>query len=381
MVRTRKPTGEGHLPRKTRGARANNGTDRLKFTLQNAFDAYQSFIEWAPITRNTYGRRLLKVIRLLNPAWAELHEADLLEVDIIPHLDSPGNIQKVTERITSDSTVTGTAKDYMQAISSLAKKASPQGFGTLMSDEAIRYVNQIVKNKKDERHVADVHRTFTEDDHEPYANIQAAGKWYRDNGLITQHALIVSLYADNPAIVRDNYGRVKMWYSDALNRTHKVPPVDRDVDTYYDVAKGEIFITEFKNIKRGHRPYDIKIDKYTKSIIDRQLKKARDEGDMARGYRHWLIYQDTARKSDPTVAQDKLGKNNEIDRALRAATGVTFSLPKSKPIGPNVLRTSYVTWRLNRPDITRDEMHCLARDMRHSFVVQQTVYRRLNQGI
>ena len=380
MVRTRNPTGEGRLPRTTRGSRV-NGTDKLKFTIQNAFDAFQSYTDWVPNTRKQYSRRLLKVIRLLNPAWTELHEADLLDVDIIPHLNNSGNIKKVTERITSDSRVTGTAKDYMQAISSLAKKASPQGFGTLMSEESLRYVNQIVKNKKDERHVADVHRTFTEDDHEPYTNIQAAGKWYKDNKLITQHALIVSLYADNPVIVRDNYGRVKMYYGESLNRTHKVPAVNLERDTYYDVNKGEIFITEFKNIKAGHRPYDIKLDKHTKAIIDQQLKKARDEGDMRYGYRHWLIYQDTVRKSDPTVAQDKLGKNNEIDRALRAAKTVKFALPITKPIGPNVLRTSYVTWRLNRPNITRDEMHCLARDMRHSFVVQQTVYRRLNQGI
>ena len=104
-------------------------------------------------------------------------------------------------------------------------------------------------------------------------------------------------------------------------------------------------------------------------MIDRQLHAARANKDYKAGYRHWLF----TRSSDPTKAVGKLGKNAEIDKILRK-TDVRFKL--DQPIGPNILRSSYITYRVNRPGMTQDELILLARDMKHSFAVQQLIYKR-----
>ena len=237
----------------------------------------------------------------------------------------------------------------------------------------LEFVNQTITDKKGIRQVADADRVFSDKDHEPYEHIQAAAKWYRSKKIDTQRALIASIYGDNPILVRDNYGDVKMDYGNATNAKYGVPDVNRMTDSYYDVGTGHVYITKFKNVKFGHRPYDIKLSKETRGIINRQLKKARDAGDLANGYRHFLFIQ----SGDPKRSIGKLGKNSEVDKALRSAEGVKFTLPETKSIGPNVLRSSYVTWRLSRPGVTLDELMCLAHEMKHSFVVQQLVYLSL----
>jgi len=162
-----------------------------------------------------------------------------------------------------------------------------------------------------------------------------------------------------------------MDYGTELNKRHGVPEPDRTADTYYDVFSGRLYITAYKNAKhKGHRPYDIQLSDKTRNIIDRQLIR---EKRRKMGYRHYLIHA----IGNPNKPMGKLGGSTQVlDKALRGAKGVQFKT--AGVIGANHMRSSYVTFRLSQPGITLDEMLLLARDMRHSFAVQQLVYQRLN---
>ena len=292
-------------------------------------------------------------------------------VDLIELFGSVDIIDKIGNAITQESRARGTVKDYMQALSSLARKSSPHDFGTRFPAHVLEHVERMVRDNKSIRQVADVRRSFTDEGHEPYENIQAAGKWYEDKADISQDALIVSMYADNPVYVRDNYGNVMMDYGTELNKKHGVPEPDRSVDTYYDVASGHLYITAYKNAKqRGHRPYDIALSDKTRSIVDKQLAR---EKRRKMGYRHYLIHA----PGDLNKPVGRMGGSSGVlDKALRGAKSVQFKT--QGVIGTNHMRSSYVTYRINQPNVTTEEMLLLARDMRHSFAVQQLVYQRLN---
>lgn len=378
---TNRKRADGTGPARTRsltGRISKGGVTNKTYTLRQAYDAIRACTFWKPKTQSDYKDRLIKAIRVLRPAWAKLKEDDLWEVDLVGLFNNPDNIQQYLDNINNTSKAVGTPKDYFQAVASLAKRASPHEFGELLSKSQLRWIEQIIKDYKSVRQVADANRTYTDKDHEPYENIQTAGKWYKDRKVTTQSALIASMYADNPVFVRDNYGSLKMDYGTTLNKKYNVPEPDRAEDTYYDVKEGVIYITDFKNARHGHRPYDIKINQYTKWIIDKQLSDARKKKDWEHGYRHYLFYKGAdGPNSSPKEALQKLGQGGHIDRALRGAKDVEFTL--GKVLGPNVLRVSYVTWRVSQAGVSQEEMMCLARDMRHSYAVQQLVYKRLNK--
>lgn len=401
--------------RETVGA-TGKSTKRVKadiYTLENAFaDISTSPPEWSDRTRKEYKARLLRITKIAmtvsgmpqpqqqqtnqktkqkkkkettkessEPAPSE-PQAQVQQnqssppfpiggVNLIELFGSVEIIDKIGSAITQESRAKGTVKDYMQALSSLARKSSPDGFGARFSPAVLEHVERMVRDNKSIRQVADAKRTYTEEGHEPYENIQAAGEWYASRGDMTQDALIVSMYADNPVFVRDDYGSVMMDYGTELNKRHGVPEPDRTADTYYDVFHGRLYITAYKNAKhKGHRPYDIQLSEKTRNIIDRQLIR---EKRRKMGYRHYLIHA----IGNPNKPMGKLGGSTQVlDKALRGAKGVQFKT--AGVIGANHMRSSYVTYRLGQPGITLDEMLLLARDMRHSFAVQQLVYQRLN---
>jgi hypothetical protein len=384
---------------------------RPAYTLDNAFaDISTSPPEWSDRTRKEYKARLLRITKIAmmvsgmtppSPPQSPPPSTDTgkttknikkssepvlsepqapsppqpplttTTVDLVELFGSVDIIDKIGSAITQESRAKGTVKDYMQALSSLARKSSPDGFGARFPPVVLEHVERMVRDNKSIRQVADVRRTYTDDGHEPYENIQAAGEWYESRGDITQDALIVSMYADNPIFVRDDYGSVMMDYGTERNKRHGVPEPDRTTDTYYDVMNGRLYITSYKNAKhRGHRPYDIQLSDKTRSIIDRQLIK---EKRRKMGYRHYLIHA----PGQPNKPMGKLGGSTQVlDKALRGAKGVQFKT--AGVIGTNHMRSSYVTYRLSQPGMTLDEMLLLARDMRHSFAVQQLVYQRLN---
>lgn len=397
------------------GGVATKSTKRAKqqiataYTLENAFaDISTSPPEWTDRTRKEYKARLLRITKIAmtvsgmmtsnagnvaaeaedtkkkkkkekkkdsEPAPSEPPAQPQIPspigVDLVELFGSIDIIDKIGAAITNESRAKGTVKDYMQALSSLARRSSPDGFGARFSPAVLDHVERMVRDNKSIRQVADAKRTYTEEGHEPYENIQAAGEWYASKGDMTQDALIVSMYADNPVFVRDDYGSVMMDYGTELNKRHGVPEPDRTADTYYDVFNGRLYITAYKNAKhKGHRPYDIQLSDNTRNIIDRQLIR---EKRRKMGYRHYLIHA----IGDPNKPMGKLGGSTQVlDKALRGAKGVHFKT--AGVIGANHMRSSYVTYRLSQPGITLDEMLLLARDMRHSFAVQQLVYQRLN---
>lgn len=339
------------------------------FTLADAFSAIDRYAPWGPSTKSQYKSRLYKVLRNINLKWKSVTNDALLSVDLVPVLSDKKAIDRMRERVAAESSAPGVVKDYLSPIVGLFQKAATNTLGSLLSDEIKEYTERVMKEQMGVRSVSDVQRSMTDEGHEPYENIMAAAKWYRDRKLFDQHALVASMYGDNPILVRDNYGEVKMYYGDDAQAAYKVPAVNFEEDSYYDVQTGRLYITVFKTRFKGYRPYDIKVSGYTKNMIDRQLHAARANKDYKAGYRHWLF----TRSSDPTKAVGKLGKNAEIDKILRK-TDVRFKL--DQPIGPNILRSSYITYRVNRPGMTQDELILLARDMKHSFAVQQLIYKR-----
>ena len=379
------------------------------YTLEDAFaDISQSPPEWSDRTRKEYKARLSRITKIAiavsgipdksiqtetekpeetqmparkkirtNKNTSQLVQSDprqqpLTEsVDLITLFGSVDIIDKIGNAITNESRARGTVKDYMQALSSLARKSSPDNFGTRFPAHVLEHVERMVRDNKSIRQVADVRRSFTDEGHEPYENIQAAGKWYTDKADITQNALIVSMFADNPVYVRDDYGAVMMDYGTDTNKKYGVPEPDRSVDTYYDVSSGHLYITAYKNAKhRGHRPYDICLSEKTRTIVDKQLAR---EKRRKMGYRHYLIHA----PGDLNKPIGRMGGSSGVlDKALRAAKNVQFKTPGV--IGTNQMRSSYVTYRINQPNVTTEEMLLLARDMKHSFAVQQLVYQRLN---
>jgi hypothetical protein len=395
------------LPKTPKRARdmgkGNSKSAKTIYTIQNAFsDISKSPTEWSDRTRKEYKARLLRITKIamtvngmldkpvqmdslppskrsrknpnhLQPAPSDSRHQDqsIEQVDLVDLFGSVETIDKIGNAITQESRAKGTVKDYMQALSSLARKSSPTVFGTRFPEHVLEHVERMVRDNKSIRQVADVRRTFTDEGHEPYENIQAAGKWYSDRGEISQDALIVSLYADNPVYVRDNYGAVMMDYGTVNNKKYGVPEPDRSVDTYYDVSNGHLYITSYKNAKqRGHRPYDIKLSDKTRTIVDKQLSR---EKRRKAGYRHYLIHA----PGDLNKPIGRMGGAHGIlDKALRGAKSVGFKT--NGVIGTNQMRSSYVTYRLNQADVTLEEMLLLAREMRHSFAVQQLVYKRLN---
>lgn len=342
-----------------------------KYTVREAFEAIDAYRTWGASTKSQYKARLLKLIRAVNVSYENSTIDALQTVDLIKLFKSPDALLRAKERITAQSKAPGVFKDYLSPLVGLVQKAGAETLGKALSGKVQELAEQVMKDMMGVRSVADAERSRTDDGHEPYENIMAAAKWVRARRLLDQRALMVSLYGDNPILVRDNYGDVKMFYGEAAQRAHKVPAVDPENDSYYDVATGRLYITRFKTRARGYRPYDILVSAHTKAIVDGQLAQARRRGDEAWGYRHWLF----TTPSDPRKMIGKLGKNSEIDKALRS-TGVKFQLSAPKTIGPNVLRSSYVTYRINRPGVTSDELIMLARDMKHSFAVQQLVYKR-----
>lgn len=380
------------------------------YTLENAFaDISTSPPEWSDRTRKEYKARLLRITKIAMavsgmsdkgtqtepemtvetqlpakkrsrtsknssqpvPSDTQQSSTPIETVDLIGLFGSVDIIDKIGKAITQESRARGTVKDYMQALSSLARKSSPDNFGTHFPAHVLEHVERMVRDNKSIRQVADVRRSFTDEGHEPYENIQAAGKWYADKADITQNALIVSMFADNPVYVRDDYGNVMMDYGTEANKKHGVPEPDRSVDTYYDVSNGHLYITAYKNAKqRGHRPYDIALSDKTRTIVDKQLAR---EKRRKMGYRHYLIHA-------PGNLNKPIGRmgasTGVLDKALRAAKHVQFKTTGN--IGTNQMRSAYVTYRLNQPNVTTEEMLLLARDMKHSFAVQQLVYQRLN---
>lgn len=347
------------------------GTVPRKYTVREAFEAIDTYRTWGASTKTQYKSRLLKLLRAVNVIYENATLDDMYKVDLIKLLKSPDALTRAKERIVAQSKAPGVFKDYLSPLVGLLQKAAAETLGKALPGKVQEFAEQTMKDMMGVRSVADAKRSLTDDGHEPYENIMAAAKWVRARKLLDQRALMVSLYGDNPILVRDNYGDVKMFYGEAAQRAHNVPAVDPENDSYYDVRTGRLFITRFKTRARGYRPYDILVNKHTKAIVDGQLAQARRRGDDAWGYRHWLFTS----PSDPRKPIGKLGKNSEIDKALRS-TGVGFQLKAPKTIGPNVLRSSYVTYRVNLPGVTSDELIMLARDMKHSFAVQQLVYKR-----
>ena len=389
--------------------KSNSKLAKPAYTLEHAFaDISTSPPEWSDRTRKEYKARLLRITKIAmavsgmrdkstqtgpeelaetqppakkksrtsknssQPVQSDTQGPSAIEsVDLIGLFGSVDIIDKIGSAITQESRARGTVKDYMQALSSLARKSSPDNFGSRFPAHILEHVERMVRDNKSIRQVADVRRSFTDEGHEPYENIQAAGKWYADKADITQDALIVSMFADNPVYVRDDYGNVMMDYGTEANKKHGVPEPDRSVDTYYDVSSGHLYITAYKNAKnRGHRPYDIALSDKTRSIVDKQLAK---EKRRKMGYRHYLIHA----PGDLNKPLGRLGgASGVLDKALRGAKSVQFKTPGG--IGTNQMRSSYVTYRINQPHVTTEEMLLLARDMKHSFAVQQLVYQRLN---
>lgn len=346
-----------------------------KYTVREAFAAIDAYRTWGASTKSQYKSRLLKLIRAVNVNYENATLDTLYTVDLVKLLKSPAALARAKERITSQSKAPGVFKDYLSPLVGLLQKAATETLGKALPGKVQESAEQAMKDMMGVRSVADADRSRTDEGHEPYENIMTAAKWVRARKLLDQRALMVSLYGDNPVLVRDNYGDVKMFYGDAAQRAHNVPSVDPEKDSYYDVRTGRLYITRFKTRAKGYRPYDILVHKHTKAIVDGQLAQARRRGDDAWGYRHWLFTM----PSDPRKAMGKLGKNSEIDKALRS-TGVGFKLKPPKTIGPNVLRSSYVTYRVNLPGVTSDELIMLARDMKHSFAVQQLVYKRQTES-
>lgn len=344
-----------------------------KYTVGEALDAIDAYRTWGTATKSQYKSRLIKLLRAIDVKYENVPLDKLRAVDMLKVLKTPGALARAKERIGAQSKAPGVFKDYLSPLVGLLQKAAAETLGKALPGKIQELAEQTMKDMMGLRSVADADRSRTDDGHEPYENVMAAAKWVRARKLLDQRALMVSLYGDNPILVRDNYGDVKMFYGEAAQREHGVPAVDQENDSFYDVRTGRLFITRFKTRARGYRPYDIRVHKHTKAIVDGQLAQARKRGDDAWGYRHWLFTS----PSDPRKALGKLGKNSEIDKALRS-TGVGFQLKAPKTIGPNVLRSSYVTYRVNLPGVTSDELIMLARDMKHSFAVQQLVYKRQN---
>lgn len=341
------------------------------FTIKQAFEAIDAYRTWGDLTKSQYKARLLKLLRAINIRLNNVDETRLMSTDMINLLKDPKVLDRAKERILAGSKAPGVFKDYVSPLVGLLQKAGTDTLGKLIPEKVQERADQLMRDQMGIRSVADASRTLTDEGYEPYENIQKAADWIHAKKLRDQSALIVSIYGDNPILVRDNYGEVKMFYGDAVHREKNVPLVDRDQDSYYDVSTGRVYITQFKTRVKGYRPYDVKLHARTKSMIDYQLKSARQKGDDGWGYRHYLFYMPT----DPTKPFGKLGKNYEIDKAMRR-TGVSFAIKVPNTIGPNVLRSSYITYRVNKMGVTDDELVLLARDMKHSFQVQQLVYKR-----
>lgn len=390
--------------------KSNSKLVKPAYTLEHAFaDISKSPSEWSDRTRKEYKARLLRITKIAmtvsgmstdksvqtdteesvmqppakkksrtnrnsslpvqSDTQGETQKAQA--IDLLELFGSVEIIDSIGNAITRESRARGTVKDYMQALSSLARKSSPDDFGARFPAHVLEHVERMVRDNKSIRQVADVRRSFTDEGHEPYENIRAAGKWYADRGDISQNALIVSMFADNPVFVRDDYGTVMMDYGTDTNKKYGVPEPDRSVDTYYDVSTGHLYITSYKNAKnRGHRPYDIALSDKTRTIVDKQLSR---EKRRKMGYRHFLIHS----PGDLNKPIGRMGGSSGVlDKALRAAKSVQFKT--TGVIGTNQMRSSYVTYRINQPNVTTEEMLLLARDMKHSFAVQQLVYQRLN---
>lgn len=352
--------------------RPTTSTTRKVFTLADAYKAIDGYSPWGKSTKSQYKSRLVKVLRNIHTKWEKAPIEQLLAVDLVSTLGDAKALERMKKRIAETSKAPGVIKDYLSPIVGLFQKAATNTFGAMLPDEFKESTDRSMKEQMGVRSVSDVQRSMTDEGHEPYDHIVSAAKWYRSRQMYDQHALIASIYGDNPILVRDNYGDVKMYYGEEIHKKFKIPPVNFETDSYYDTQSGRLYITRFKTRFKGYRPYDIKVHENTKKLIDRQLHAARSAGNSKAGYRHWLF----TRPGDPTKPFGKLGKNSEIDKVLRK-TAVKFSL--SQPIGPNILRSSYITHRVNRPGVTQDELILLARDMKHSFAVQQLIYKRQQQ--
>lgn len=354
----------------------------IGFTISEIREAFlTNRSDLKPNTRAIYIERIVRMIQEYEPSTygkTQMSLSAFEDVDVVPIFSSVTNMKKIRDQLTKKSKTKSVIKDYFQALSTFYTKISPETFGPLIPDDVKDWIDRSIKDWMSKRSLEDMSRSMSDDGHEPYTNIQAAGEWFRKqtpDKQITQDALIVSMYADNPVYVRDNYGMVRMDYGGPDNRKYTpshLSPINPDTDTFYEVRTGKLFITEFKTATRGYRPYLLVLSDYTRSIIDRQLETARRSGDMSRGYRPYLFHA----PSDHTQPIIKLGRNAAIDKAFRS-TAVTFNLKAGqKAIGPNVLRSSYVTYRIQRPGVSMDELMALANDMKHSFLVQQVVYQR-----
>lgn len=357
-------------------------SDNRSFTIGEIRESYMNKrSELKTNTRTIYIERIIRLVQEYDPSTygkTKMSLSELEEVDVVPIFSSVGNMKKIRDQLTKESKTKSVIKDYFQALSTFYTKISPETFGSLIPDEVKDWIDRSIKDWMSKRSLEDMNRSMSDDGHEPYENIVKAGDWFRKQSpdkQITQEALIVSMYADNPVYVRDNYGMVRMDYGGPENRKYAPPqlsPINPDTDTFYEVRTGKLYITDFKTAARGYRPYLLVLSDYTRSIIDRQLEAARRSGDMSKGYRPYLFHS----ASDHMQPIIKLGRNAAIDKAFRS-TGVTFNLRAGhKAIGPNVLRSSYVTYRIQRPGVSMDELMALAHDMKHSFLVQQVVYQR-----
>jgi hypothetical protein len=334
--------------------------------IRKAIKSVRGQAQWPAVrTRDTYETRILVVLQEMNVAIGTgqmVVDRDMNNsVKLFPTLHKVDEISKL---ISARHPANG--KDFMNTIASLAKVseqyAKEMGATTLQKyKHTMGLFGRVQK-------VRSADTVQFNDTWEDWGNIKKIAMVSRPD--ITDEALVMSLYVDNPP-VRLNYGDVKMQSKSRLTHqdTRRVfasawTTIDIKVDNFYNVDTGLMTLNKFKN-ERTSKPRIFMVDEYTKIIIDQRI--------ATRGPTPWLLSQ--KRDKSKALGSGPLGR-------LIAAAFILYSNKAGIPlvnakIGVDLLRSSFVVLHYSNPEMTGQEKLELADAMSSSMDAHALVYNRV----